>query len=111
MEAVTITSLSNKKNSDGHMFDETQRIIIKKQNIGLEEYQHKKYQYSLFNNIAKRDKFYEDLCKAKDRLERAAPNMQQVIHMDMKRANTNKVYERKLSRELTGPRGLNWQCK
>jgi len=37
--------------------------------------------------------------------------MQQVIHMDMKRANTNKVYERKLSRELTGPRGLNWRCK
>lgn len=111
MDAGTITGLSDKKNFDASVLHSLPKIIIKKENIGLEAHQHQKYQYSLFNNNAKRDQFYEDLSKIKDRMERAAPNMQQVIHMDMKRANINKVYERKLSRELIGPRGLNWQFK
>ena len=37
--------------------------------------------------------------------------MQQVIHVDMKRVKINKIYERKLEQDVTGPRGLNWQHK
>ncbi len=87
------------------------KIIIKKENIGLSEHQHQKYQYHLLNNNEKRDKFNEDLSKVKDRLEKAPPDMQQVIQLDMKRARKNKVYERKLSHVLLGPRGLDWQYK
>jgi hypothetical protein len=87
------------------------RIIIKKENIGLHEHQHQRYQYNLFNNNEKRDQIYDDLSKMKDRLEKAPPNMQQVIQLDIKRTNTNKIYERKLIHDLTGPKGLNWQYK
>jgi len=111
MDAITITSVSNEKNFDESTLHSLPKIIIKKENIGLEEYQHQKYQYNLFNNNVKRDQFYDDLVKIRDRLEKTAPNMQQVIDMDMKRVRTNQIYERKLSRELTGPRGLNWQYK
>jgi hypothetical protein len=106
MDAVTITS-----NFDESSLRSSSKIIIKKENIGLNRHQHQNYQYSLFTNNAKRDQFYEDLYKVKSRSEKKSPNMQQVIHMDMKRVKTNKVYERKLTRELTGPRGLNWQYK
>ncbi|CAF0765279.1 unnamed protein product [Rotaria sp. Silwood1] len=96
---------------DENTLNSPPKIIIKKENIGLEEYQHQKYQFNLFNNTRKRDQYYEDLGRVKDRLEKAVPSMKQVAHADMKRINTNKVYERKLERDLTGPRGLNWQRK
>jgi hypothetical protein len=111
MDAVTITSVPKEKNFDGSTLNSQPKIIIKKENIGLKEYQHQKYQYNLFTGNIKRGQFYDDLVKVKDRLEKTVPNMQQVIHMDMKRARSNQVYERKLSRDLTGPRGLNWQHK
>ncbi len=69
------------------------------------------YQYSLFNKLPKRNKYYEDILGIKNRSEKTIPNMQQVIHADMERMKTNKVYDRKLSRDLNGPKGLNWQCK
>ncbi|CAF3381539.1 unnamed protein product [Rotaria sp. Silwood1] len=94
---------------DENTLNSPPKIIIKKENIGLEEYQHQKYQFNLFNNTIKRDQYYEDLGRVKDRLEKAVPSMKQVAHADMKRINTNKVYQRKLERDLTGPRGLNWQ--
>lgn len=111
MDALAMKSVLNRKDGDSSTLNSPAKIIIKKENIGLHEYQHQKYQYSLFNNNEKRDQFYEDLSKMKDRLERATPNMQQVIHMDMRRAEANQFYERKLRRDLYGRRGLNWQCK
>ena len=69
------------------------------------------YQYVLFNNMRKQNQWYEDVLGSKSRLDRSAPNMQQVIHTDMERMKTNKVYDRKLNRDLNGPKGLNWQCK
>ncbi|CAF1108621.1 unnamed protein product [Rotaria magnacalcarata] len=96
---------------DENVLNSPPQIIIKKENIGLEEYQHQKFQYNLFNSILKHDHYYEELSRIKDRLDKNAPSMQQVIHTDMKRANINKIYERKLNHDLTGPRGLNWQCK
>ena len=111
MDSIGVTNVLSEKMSEGATLNSPTKIIIKKENIGLEEHQHQSYQYSLFTSNSKRDKFYEDLCKVKDRLEQAGPNMQQVIQLDMKRVNTNKLYERKLSRDLTGPRGLDWQCK
>jgi hypothetical protein len=109
--ADLITNLSERKMLDGSTLNSPQKIIIKKENIGLEQHQHQQYQYKLFNNNGAHNKYYEDLTKVKDRLEKAVPNMQQIIHIDMKRVKTNKVYERKLNYDLTGPRGLNWQCK
>ncbi|CAF2393721.1 unnamed protein product [Rotaria sp. Silwood2] len=103
--------MPEKKFWDGNALNSPPKIIIKKENIGLKEYQHQKYQYNLFTHIIKRDQYYEDLSRVKDRMGKTVPSMQQVIHGDMKRINTNKVYERKLNRDLTGPRGLNWQCK
>ncbi|CAF0751652.1 unnamed protein product [Rotaria sordida] len=97
--------------SDESTLNSSPEIIIKKENIGLEEYQHQKYQYNLFNNAIKRNQYYEDLGRVKYRLEKTVPNMQQVNHADMKRININKVYERKLNRDLNGPRGLDWQRK
>ena len=111
MEAFTAASAFNRKDVDVNPLNSPAKIIIKKENIGLHEHQHQKYQYNLFNNNEKRNQYYEDLTKVKDRLGKVPPNMQQVVHMDMKRANTNKIYERKLTRDLTGPRGLNWQCR
>jgi len=111
MGDVTTTLVLDVKHSIENTLNSSVAIIIKPENIGLEEYQHKKYQYNLFNNRHKRDQYYEDLDKIKERLERGVPNMQQVIHTDMKRINTNKVYERKLLHDLYGPRGLNWQYK
>jgi hypothetical protein len=110
MDGVTTTGLSDGKNFEGNTLNSPLKIIIKKENIGLEPYQHQKFQFNLFNNT-KRDQYYEDLCKVKDRLEKAVPNMQQVIQSDMKRVKINKVYERKLHRDLTGPRGLNWRFR
>jgi hypothetical protein len=69
------------------------------------------FQYVLFNNILKRNQWYDELLGSKARLDRTAPNMQQVIHADMERMKTNKVYDRKLNRDLNGPKGLSWQCK
>lgn len=106
-----MSSTLNRNNLETNVLNSPAQIIIKKENIGLHEYQHQHYQYSLFNNNEKRDKFHEELTKIKDRLERGAPNMQQVINMDMKRAEVNKVYERKLRREMNGSGGLNWQYK
>lgn len=100
-----------KNPSDDNELNGPDKVIIKKENIGLEEYQHQKFQYNLFNNIIKHDHYYEELLKIKDRLEKTVPNMQNVIHADMKRANINKIYERKLNHDLTGPRGLYWQRK
>ena len=111
MDALGLSHALHRTNVDANVLNSPAQIIIKKENIGLHEYQHQRYQYSLFNNNDKRDKFYEDLTKVKDRLEKSAPNMQQVVYMDMKRAEVNKVYERKLRRELTGSRGLNCQYK
>ncbi|CAF3386381.1 unnamed protein product [Rotaria sp. Silwood1] len=105
------TTMPGNKFFDENTLNSPPKIIIKKENIGLEEYQHQKYQFNLFNNTRKRDQYYEDLGRVKDRLEKAVPSMKQVAHADMKRINTNKVYERKLERDLTGPRGLNWQRK
>ena len=106
-----MNSVLHRNHAETNVLNSPAQIIIKKENIGLHEHQHQNYQYSLFNNNEKRDKFHEDLTKIKDRLERGAPNMQQVIHMDMKRAEVNKIYERKLRRELNGSHGLNWQYK
>jgi hypothetical protein len=111
MDGVTTRIESDKKDSNANVVNSPLKIIIKKENIGLEEYQHQKFQYNLFNQIVKNNQYYDDLCKVKDRLEKTVPNMQQVIHIDMKRVKTNKVFERKLTRDLTGPRGLNWQFK
>ncbi len=111
MGDVTTTLVLDEKNSNENTLNSSVAIIIKKENIGLEEYQHQDYQYNLFNNRDKRDQYYEDLDKIKDRLGRNVPNMQQVIHKDLKRINTNKVYERKLLHDLYGPRGLTWQYK
>ena len=68
----------------------------------------KPYQSILLTNVIKRHQSYEDILGRKDRI---APNMQQVINTDMERMKTNKVYDRKLNRDLYGPKGLNWQCK
>ncbi|UJR35148.1 hypothetical protein I4U23_027917 [Adineta vaga] len=89
----------------------TVKIIIKKGDIGLEEYQHQNYQYNLFNNRNKHDDYYNDLNKIKERFDKTIPNMQHVIQMDMKRMNTNKLYERQLKHAVHGPRGLDWQYK
>ena len=111
MDAFTATNALNRRDVDANPLNSPAKIIIKKENIGLHEHQHQRYQYSLFNNNEKRDQFYEDLSKVKDRMGKIAPSMQQVVHMDMKRANTNKIYERKLTQDLTGPRGLDWQYR
>lgn len=68
----------------------------------------KVYQSSLLTNVIKRHQSYEDVLRRKDPL---GPNMQQVIHTDMERMKTNKVYDRKLNQDLNGPKGLTWQCK
>lgn len=65
----------------------------------------KVYQSSLLTNVIKRHQSYEDVPRRK------APSMQQVIHTDMERMKTNKVYDRKLNQDLNGPKGLTWQCK
>ena len=62
----------------------------------------------LMNNVVKRNQFYEDILMRKDR---TMPSMQQVINTDMERIKTNKVYDRRLNRDLNGPKGLNWQCQ
>lgn len=111
MSESVLTSIPKTIDPDEGTLSSLPKIIIKKENIGLEEYQHQKYQYNLFNHLLQHDHYYEDLCRVKDRLQKVAPNMQQVIHADMNRANTNKIYERKLIQILNGPRGLDWQCK
>jgi hypothetical protein len=59
----------------------------------------------------KREQCYETIIRIKDRSEKSVPTMQHVIHMDMERMKTNKVYERKLNHDVIGRRGLNWQCR
>jgi hypothetical protein len=71
----------------------------------------KAYQCILINNMIKQNRPYEDVIETKYRLERTVPNMQQVIHTDMERMKTNKLYDRKLNQDLNGRKGLNWQCK
>ncbi len=79
--------------------------------LNQENIDSKSYQYILLNNLLKRNQWYEEMIRTKYRWEKTAPNMQQVIHADMERMKTNKVYERKLNQDLNGPKGLNWQCK
>ncbi|CAF1155852.1 unnamed protein product [Adineta ricciae] len=81
-------------------------VRIKKENIGLEDYQH-----HLFNNQNKRDSYCEDLNKIKVRFDKSIPNMQQIIQTDMKRININKLYDRQLRETVHGTRGLDWQHK
>lgn len=88
------------------MLQSSTEVVLPKENLGL-----KPYQYILFNNLVKRNQYYEDIMGTKDRYERSNINMQQVIHADMERMKTNKVYDRKLNRDLNGPKGLTWQCK
>ncbi|CAF1065664.1 unnamed protein product [Adineta steineri] len=111
MDEVTTTTIEFQKDSNENELTNLLEIIIKKQNIGLEEHQHQTYQYHLFNNQIKRNNYYEDLIKIKDRLEKTIPDIQHVIHRDIKRMNTNKIYERQLIHILNGPKGLNWQYK
>ncbi|CAF1632964.1 unnamed protein product [Adineta ricciae] len=86
-------------------------VRIKKENIGLEDYQHQDYQYHLFNNQNKHDSYYKDLSKIKVRFDKSIPNMQQIIRTDMKRISINKLYDRQLKEIVHGPRGLDWQYK
>lgn len=58
--------------------------------------------------LSKRNQFYEDILPRKDR---TMPSMQQVIHTDMERMKNNKLYDRRLNRDLNGPKGLTWQCQ
>jgi len=88
------------------MLQNPTEVIVAKGSIGL-----KPYQYILFNNMVKRNQHNEEIMGTKDRLEKSIPNMQQVIHTDMERMRTNKLYDRKLHRDLNGPKGLTWQCK
>jgi hypothetical protein len=81
-------------------------MIVTKENIPL-----KSSQFILLNNIVKHDRYYEDAGRIKDRLDKSLPNMQQVIQTDMERMKINKIYERRLKHDLTGPRGLDWQCR
>ncbi len=88
------------------MLQNPTEIVLTKRNVGL-----KPYQYILFNNLVKHDQYYEDIEKTKDRSEKSLPNMQQVIQADIARIKTNQIHDRKLNRDLNGPKGLNWQCK
>ncbi|CAF0845800.1 unnamed protein product [Didymodactylos carnosus] len=76
-----------------------------------DKYHYQPYQKILFNNIIKRGKHYEDIMKLKDRIDRPIPTMQAVIRSDMERHKTNKVFERRLKENISGPRGLNSQCR
>jgi len=85
------------------MLQSTSKIVYNYGNVPLQSYEH-----LLLNNGAKREQLYEDILGIK---ERSIPCMQQVIQSDMERMKTNKVYDRKLNRDLHGPKGLTWQCK
>jgi hypothetical protein len=82
------------------------KVILNKGNDGS-----KSYQYILFHDLVKRNQDYQNVVGVKDRSQRSAPNMQQIIRTDMERLKTNKIYDRKLDQDLNGPKGLNWQCK
>ena len=77
----------------------------------MEPHQQQQYQLNLLNHLGKSEHYYEDLAKMRDRLKKPVPNMQQVVHADMKRVKTNKVFERQLHQNVSGPRGLIWQKK
>lgn len=64
-----------------------------------------------YKHMVRHDQYYETIGRTKGRSENSVPDMQHVIRMDMERLKTNKVYDRKLNHDLTGRRGLNWQCK
>jgi len=71
----------------------------------------KSYQHILLKHMIKRNQYYDDIMGTKDRWKKSTPNMQQVIHADMERMKTNKVYDRRLNHDLNGPKGLTWQCR
>ena len=112
MEDVTATTvLSEINKNDANALNNAPDLIIRKENFGSESYQQQQYQYNLLNNLRKREHYHEDLLKARERLQKPAPTMQQVIHVDMKRLKINKIHERKLQQNVAGPRGLTWQHK
>ncbi|CAF3573165.1 unnamed protein product [Rotaria socialis] len=80
--------------------------IRKKDNIGTKSIEHNK-----FNSMIKPDQHYEDARKVKYRFGKFVLNMQHVTRRDMNQMKTNKIYERRMNQDLTGPRGLNCRYK
>ncbi|CAF2377421.1 unnamed protein product [Rotaria sp. Silwood2] len=68
-------------------------------------------QRRIFNNMVKRNQYYEDVEKMKYRLEKFVPNIQQVNQTDAKRVKTKRVYQRKVTQDLTESKDLNWRRK
>jgi hypothetical protein len=81
-------------------------VYLPKGKIGLKPYRH-----MICNDMVRHVQYYKDVGKFKDRLQKTAPNIRQVMVKDMARMKTNKVYERILNRDLTGSRGLSLQYK
>ncbi|CAF2111779.1 unnamed protein product [Rotaria magnacalcarata] len=80
--------------------------IRKKDNIRTKSVEHNK-----FNSMIKRDQHYEDVRKVKYPFGKIVLNMQHVTRKDMNQMKTNKIYERRMDQDLTGPRGLNCRYK
>ena len=107
--STTVLSETNKFDQDA--LNSPPALIIKRENLGLEPHQQQQYQFNLLNRLGKSDRYYDDLGKMRDRLKKPAPTMQEVVQADMKRVKTNKVFERQLHQNVSGPRGLIWQQK
>ncbi|CAF1491024.1 unnamed protein product [Adineta steineri] len=84
------------------MLNSSKEVIFRRENSD---------QHMLFDDIVRQDQYYDDLGKLRHRLHKSTPNIQSIVLTDMDRSKMNKIYERKLDRELSGPRGLNWQYK
>ncbi|CAF1500515.1 unnamed protein product, partial [Adineta steineri] len=77
------------------MLNSSKEVIFRRENSD---------QHMLFDDIVRQDQYYDDLGKVRHRLHKSTPNIQSIVLTDMDRSKMNKIYERKLDRELTGPR-------
>ena len=74
-EDVTSTTVISELNkTDSNALNTEPDLIIKKDNFGSESYQQQHYQYNLLNNLRKRDHYYEDLAKMRDRFSTTSSN-------------------------------------
>ncbi|CAF1248647.1 unnamed protein product [Rotaria sordida] len=80
--------------------------VLTKSKVGSKPFQHR-----IFNDMIKRNQYYEDVEKTKYRLEKSAPNVQDVNHTNIKRVKTKKVDQRKINHVLPEPRDLNRRYK
>ncbi|CAF1028865.1 unnamed protein product [Adineta ricciae] len=62
-----------------------------------------------FDDMLRHAQHREDAEKARDRLQRTAPDRQQVVLLDMERQRMNRIYDRRLQIDMAGPGGLHRQ--